>query len=346
MKLPGNHHTELPLPNGWFAVAWSSEVQPGTVKRIHYFGEDLVVFRTRSGEAAVLDAYCPHLGAHLAEGGRVMGETVRCPFHGWQFGTDGACTTIPYCSRIPPRARARAWEVRERNDMIMVWRHAEGEPPSWEVPVMPEIGAEGWTVPRQIDHRVGVHMQEMAENNCDPEHFRYVHEFAATDEHEISYGEDGRFLRVVSQHTRDTPYGTVEVTIERDTWGLGISAVRLRGFGDSGLLLYTSTSPIDTHHTHSRWLLTTGDDLADTLGEEFLQMLLMGVQQDYPIWENKIYRPDPVLCESDHLLGEFRRWVKQFYSEPRLRAVGPTPGRVGAAPRQPVEHDRGGRGLV
>ena len=36
----------------------------------------------------MLDAYCPHLGAHLAEGGRVQGESVRCPFHAWEF--DGA----------------------------------------------------------------------------------------------------------------------------------------------------------------------------------------------------------------------------------------------------------------
>ena len=85
-----DHHDPLPIPNGWFAVAWSRELHAGDVRPIHYFGEDLVLFRTRSGQARVLDAFCPHLGAHLGYGGRVMGETVRCPFHGWQFdGTTG-----------------------------------------------------------------------------------------------------------------------------------------------------------------------------------------------------------------------------------------------------------------
>src|SRR5262245_38908340 len=78
-------NTVLPIPNGWFAVEWSKELIPGQVKSIHYFGEDLVIFRGRSGEAHVLDPYCPHLGAHLGEGGRVMGEALRCPFHGWTF---------------------------------------------------------------------------------------------------------------------------------------------------------------------------------------------------------------------------------------------------------------------
>ena len=49
--------------------------------------------------------------------------------------------------------------------------------------------------------------------------------------------------------------------------------------------------------------------------EDFLQGLLTGVKQDYPIWENKIHRPDPVLCEADEYLAHFRRWAKQFYSE-------------------------------
>ena len=87
-----SEHTQLPMPNGWFAVEWSRELREGDVKPLHYFGEELVLFRTRSGQARVLDAFCAHLGAHLGHGGRVMGETLRCPFHGWQYdGASGRC---------------------------------------------------------------------------------------------------------------------------------------------------------------------------------------------------------------------------------------------------------------
>ena len=49
----------LPMPNGWFAVEWSRELREGDVKPLEYFGEELVLFRTRSGEARVLDPNDP-----------------------------------------------------------------------------------------------------------------------------------------------------------------------------------------------------------------------------------------------------------------------------------------------
>ena len=103
------HHTELPIPNGWFAVAFSRDLVPGEVKRIRYFDEELVLFRTRSGQARVLDAYCAHLGAHLAEGGRVVGENLACPFHAWQYDGNRPLRRDPLLQEDPAaRARARA----------------------------------------------------------------------------------------------------------------------------------------------------------------------------------------------------------------------------------------------
>ncbi|NRA09648.1 MAG: Rieske 2Fe-2S domain-containing protein, partial [Myxococcales bacterium] len=78
-------------PDGWYHVAASEEVEAGQVRSLRFFGRDLVLFRTESGEAIVLDAHCPHLGAHLGHGGQVVGESIRCPFHAWRFGSDGRC---------------------------------------------------------------------------------------------------------------------------------------------------------------------------------------------------------------------------------------------------------------
>ena len=39
-----------------------------------------------------------------------------------------------------------------------------------------------------------------------------------------------------------------------------------------------------------------------------------GVEADFRIWQNKIHRSEPVFCEADTYLVEFRKWVKQFYS--------------------------------
>jgi phenylpropionate dioxygenase-like ring-hydroxylating dioxygenase large terminal subunit len=317
MSTRDREHTELPIPNGWFAVAWSRDLVPGDVKRIRYFDEDLVLFRSRSGSVRVLDAYCSHLGAHLAEGGRVVGESLRCPFHGWRYdGESGACVEIPYCERIPARARVRAWNALERNHMVFVWHHAEGKSPEWDVPVVSELGDPDWCEPRFFDLEVPSHMQELAENNCDPAHFRFVHSMTEVPESRMEIAPDGRFFRISSSSEQVTPLGTFELELERDTWQLGISSVRTRGIPGAGLLMFSSTSPVDARHCVSRWLFTVTRNLSDVAGEEWIQNMSQGVLQDMRIWKNKIHRSEPVLCEGDQHLAEFRRWIRQFYSRP------------------------------
>ncbi len=53
-----------------------------------------------------------------------------------------------------------------------------------------------------------------------------------------------------------TPFGTFQMSLVRDSWGLGLTAVRSVGIPDAGLLMYSSTTPIDETRVHSRWLLT------------------------------------------------------------------------------------------
>jgi len=316
-----SQHTALSVPNGWFAVHWSKDLVPGEVKRIRYFDEELVLFRTRSGAPKVLDAYCSHLGAHLAEGGRVMGETIRCPFHGWQYDGDGQCTHIPYCKRVPATARVRSWDVVERNHIIFVWHHAEEKPPEWDVPDLTEFHDPEWTPPRYFELSVPVHMQDMAENNCDPVHFQYVHKMVGIPPSEISYSDDGRIMHMLNRSEQETPLGTFEMELVREAWGLGLVSVRSQGVPGAGLLMFSSTSPVDGGHTDSRWVFTVTKNLADIAGEEFIENMSNGVMQDMRIWQNKIHRADPVLCEADEYLTHFRRWARQFYSEPAGKGI-------------------------
>ena len=115
-------------PNGWFRVAYADEIARGQLKGLHYFGQDLVAFRDEEGEAHVLDAHCPHLGAHLAVGGRVEGRGIRCPFHAWLWDGEGRCLDIPYAKRIPPgtdEKRVAAWNGPYVNsDPIDPWGRA------------------------------------------------------------------------------------------------------------------------------------------------------------------------------------------------------------------------------
>ena len=304
------------IPNGWYAVAWSSDLGPGEVRRIYYFEEEMVLFRTRTGQARVLSAFCPHLGAHLAEGGRVVGESVRCPFHAWQYdGQSGKCVEIPYCERIPNNARVRAWEVSERNGMIFVWHHAEQKPSDWEVPEIAQLSDPEWCEPRTFEIEVPIHMQDMAENNLDPVHFQVVHSSLRVPETKIEFAEDGRFMHAVSYSEQETPHGTFKMELLRDSWCLGMSSVESSGIPGAGLYMFSSTSPVDRHNSVSRWTMTATQNMVDTAGEEWFNGITSGVNDDLRIWGNKIHRQTPVLCEADQLLGEFRRWVRQFYSD-------------------------------
>ena len=311
------HDTNPSIPNGWFAVGFSRDLIAGDVKPIHYFGQDLVLFRGRSGEPKVLSAYCPHIGAHLGHGGRVIGESIRCPFHGWQFdGDTGSCVQIPYCERIPQKARVRAWDTVEKNRMIFVWHHAEQKPPSWEVPDIAKFADEDWSEPRHFELEVPVHMQDMAENNLDPIHFQFVHGMQMSGETNISFGNEGRFLTATTKNEQDTPYGKFEMELITNTWGLGVSSVETAGMPGVGLYMFTSTTPIDAATTVTRWLMTATNNMVDLAGEEWFKGITRGVMDDLEIWTNKIHRAEPVFCEADKLLVEFRRWCKQFYSSP------------------------------
>ncbi|MYE53293.1 MAG: Rieske 2Fe-2S domain-containing protein, partial [Gammaproteobacteria bacterium] len=70
----------LPMPFGWFALCYSDELAVGEVKPLHYFERELVLWRGEDGTPRLLDAYCPHLGAHMGYGGKVDGPHLQCPF--------------------------------------------------------------------------------------------------------------------------------------------------------------------------------------------------------------------------------------------------------------------------
>ena len=69
-------------------------LEPGGVALVVFDGTDVAVFRRRE-EIFALANECAHKGGNLCDG-RVEGDIVTCPLHGWEFDLrSGACMTIP-----------------------------------------------------------------------------------------------------------------------------------------------------------------------------------------------------------------------------------------------------------
>jgi len=301
----------FPIPNGWFAVARSDEVEAGQVRPARYFGRDLALFRTASGEAMVVDAYCPHLGANLAMGGKVAGELLECPFHAWRFdGVSGRCVDVPYSEAEPSaKARVRSYPVVERFGLIFAWHHLGGAEPYIEMPVMDEFDDEEWTDIVFHEFHLATCCQEMAENNADYVHFKYVHGLETVPGGAVEY--DG-FVKTVTerQEFKNSKGKTYPLDFVRQSYGLGLGALRLKGV----MSFVSSVSPVDEENVHVRWVFTMPASMAG-FGAKMIKTFVDAFAEDIPIWENKIYIEKPLLIKGDGPIIEFRHWARQFYGE-------------------------------
>jgi 3-ketosteroid 9alpha-monooxygenase subunit A len=302
------------IPAGWFQIGYSDRVEAGDVVPLKYFGTDLVMFRTENGELAVLDAFCPHLGAHLGHGGKVRGSELECPFHAWRFGTDGKCTSVPYASHRPRKAGVRRWHAKELANMVFCWHHHEGLPPQWDIPdEIPEWANDEWTEWETSDWVVRSCNMDMNENGFDAAHFRYLHGTTNLPESEATF--DGPRFRAYAGAGMETPRGKVDGSVETVGHGFGMGIVRFKGIVET--LNIGCTTPIDLDHCHLRFNFSVkkagGAEITRGVGKAFVAEVKRQVEQDIPVWENKIHLEQPMLCDGDGPISEYRRWAAQFF---------------------------------
>lgn len=321
----------LPLPFGWFQVLYSSELALGQSRPLRYFDQDLVAFRTESGFARVLDAHCPHMGAHLGygihenagAGAAVVGESIVCPFHGWQYNGEGRCTHIPYASNLPPRVARdeeviRPWHVREINQCILVWYHPQGVEPIFEPEPVAEASADNgeWGELKSFTWDIDTHMQEIGENAVDTVHFHYVH--GTKDIPDVQLQQFSGHTRHGLLKTRQpTPKGVIEGAIENHNIGPGVAFVRFTGLCDT--LLMANLTPVSQEHTRAMYAFiqkkVDGETPDGGIGDAIIANICQQMEEDKIIWSHKKYYEKPMLCDGDGPFGKFRKWYGQFLIE-------------------------------
>jgi phenylpropionate dioxygenase-like ring-hydroxylating dioxygenase large terminal subunit len=302
----------FPIPVGWFAVVPSAELASGQTRAAYFFDQHLVVWRDDAGGAHVMDAFCPHLGAHLGHGGTVEGCEIVCPFHGWQFDAEGGNTSIPYSERVNRRARIRSFPVLERNGFVFAWYHPDEAPPPWEVEPVEEL-ASGATPAATNEYTVQAGIQELAENAVDSAHFRYVHHTATVPVIQ-RYESDGHRAVMESNQQFPTPRGVVDGHIDAMQDGPGTSIVRFSGIVD--LLLVSASTPIDAERTHTWfhfYVADGGDGAPSPVARAFAAEVHRQFLEDMPVWEHKAHLVRPALADRDGPFMKFRAWYSQFY---------------------------------
>lgn len=107
--------------NTWYAAAWSDEVRPGALFHRTYLEEPVLIYRKGDGSPVAMSNRCPHRFAPLHLG-KLIGDTVECPYHGLAFGSDGKCVANPHGSGVIPGAvRSPSYPLVERHGLLWIW---------------------------------------------------------------------------------------------------------------------------------------------------------------------------------------------------------------------------------
>jgi phenylpropionate dioxygenase-like ring-hydroxylating dioxygenase large terminal subunit len=330
----------FPYPSAWYCIDDVRGLAPGELRHFSLCGEDIVYFRTEGGTVAAMEAHCPHMGAHFAHGGAVVGEHVQCPFHGYEFGVDGRCARVPESKGVP-KLQARTLHTDVVMDHLFVWYDFEGRAPTfrlelWDKPLVS-------TISRAVT--MHTHPQELAENGADLRHFRFLHhnnfrmeraEVDPTRPQVFRTRLKGKIYEQSSgrQFQRDLLAAEVDIAMN----GLGFLAARcdLHNVGVVNQYLACGT-PLNEHETVLR-IITAFEEIDDfgsfvpgfrrlpgsgwlqsklqrPVAELFTKLMFEDVVkvqlEDRDVWHHKVHRSER--RGLDRPVVKFREWAEQFY---------------------------------
>jgi len=206
---PGTPAGEL-LRRYWHPIAIAgelSEQNPTSLVRI--LGEDLVLFRDKSGRVGLLEDRCPHRGASLLYG-RVEERGIACAYHGWLFDTTGNCLETPAepaKSKFHLTVKHRAYPVRKFIGLYWTYLGPTPAPaiPKYDLWVRKD-GTRRLIVQPQLD----CNWFQAMENSVDPSHLQILHEALIAGGRAITNTTRGLTDDVEKFEFYEFPYGIMK----------------------------------------------------------------------------------------------------------------------------------------
>jgi 5,5'-dehydrodivanillate O-demethylase len=200
---PGTPMGEL-MRRYWHPVCTVDELSRSRfrTKAVKVLGEELVIYRDRSGQLGCLDRYCTHRRASLAYG-VVEPHGIRCQYHGWKFDETGQVLEQPFEDTLHPEARFRekctitAYPVQEKAGLIFAYL---GPAPA---PLLPSWGPLVWeNCVRDIAYtELPCNWLQAQENSVDSTHTEHLHDYAGRYFRQVLNDEEPDFKRARA-HTK------------------------------------------------------------------------------------------------------------------------------------------------
>ncbi len=279
-------------------VAYSTELGTSPLS-VRLLGEPLVIWRDSAGTPHATSDVCVHRGTALS-GGCVKGDTIQCPYHGWQFDESGKCTHIPQLqdpAKVPSKAKIAAHHCVEQYNMIWV----SLDEPRRPLPTIDEFGASDWVWVNCGPYDWNAHSSRQLENFTDFGHFPWVHPGllgdinrpvvpdyeVRTEGHVVKYD----IMRPEAPNTDDFPVfanASTEAPMRRSHYEIHTPftlLLHLGWGGREGMVYYFVSQPIDDEH--SRGFLI--------IGRNYNYDQPASVLQDF---EDVIFNQDKTIVES------------------------------------------------
>lgn len=161
----------------WYFAMPSAALKAGKLVGKTLVGEPMVFARQSDGSVYALRDVCPHRGIPLRYG-RMVGDQVECPYHGWRFGQSGVCSLIPSLVEGQDmdldRIKVRRYPTAESAGCIWVYVGAAGEDPAIDPPSLPV--SDGFR-PKMIQRvHFPCHVDHAVIGLMDPAHGPFVHQ--------------------------------------------------------------------------------------------------------------------------------------------------------------------------
>ena len=160
----------------WMPVAAVAELDDNPTKQIRLMGEDLVIYKDKSGTYGLIDLHCPHRRADLSYGW-VEDCGLRCNYHGWAYDEKGNCIDQPFeetantSAHYKDRVTIKSYKVEAKAGLIWAYMGPEPAPlcPTWE----PFTWENGFV--QIVFSEVPCNWLQCQENSIDPVHFEWLH---------------------------------------------------------------------------------------------------------------------------------------------------------------------------